>query len=150
MKEIPLTQGQVTTVDDADYEWLNQHKWHAHWNKSNRSFYATRGSRIKTIKQYMIYMTREILGLKRGDTRQGDHINHDTLDNSRENLRIVTSQQNHFNRKKAKGYSWDKRAKKYQARIILNNKRVYLGLFNTTAEAHAAYLMAKEKYHKVG
>ena len=29
MKEIQLTQGQVAIVDDADFEWLRQWKWHA-------------------------------------------------------------------------------------------------------------------------
>ncbi len=38
-------------------------------------------------------------------------------------------------------YSW-----KYQARIIINNTHIYLGLFNTKEEAHAAYCEAGLKY----
>jgi hypothetical protein len=29
MKEIPLTQGKAAIVDDEDYGWLSQYKWHA-------------------------------------------------------------------------------------------------------------------------
>ena len=39
MKEIPLTQGQVALIDDDDYEWASQYKWHA--QKKNHTFYAT-------------------------------------------------------------------------------------------------------------
>ena len=112
IKKIPLTQGQFAIVDNKDFEWLNQYKWFAIWEPHTQSFYAVRHSKSINGKRYMIYMSREILGLKCGDKRQADHINHQTLYNCRANLRIVTLQQNLWNQKNPNGYSWNKRAKK--------------------------------------
>ena len=108
MKQIELTQNQVTIVDDSDFEQLSKHKWQAWWNKCTRSFYAIRNGRKADGKRIKVSMAREILGLKRGDKLQADHRDHNTLDNRRANLRIVTCQQNHFNRKSPKGYYWHK------------------------------------------
>ena len=150
MKHIFLTQGQIAIVDDELYEWLSQWKWYALWNIRIQGFYAMRGQRENgSGKLNIISMAREILGLKYGDKRQSDHINHSTLDNRILNLRIVTSQQNHFNRKNPKGYYWHKTNQKYLAQIKINNKKVYLGYFHTAEEAHNAYLEAKEHYHKI-
>jgi hypothetical protein len=77
-----------------------------------------------------------------------DHINHSRTDNSVENLRVVTSQQNQFNRSNTKGYYWNKKSRKWKAQITVNGKRKYLGLFKKEENARAAYLAAKEKYHK--
>ena len=76
-----------------------------------------------------------------------DHINHNKTDNSNENLRVVTTQQNNFNRSNVKGYTWDKPAKKWRAKIELNGKQIYIGLFVTEEDAHAAYLKKKEELH---
>jgi hypothetical protein len=76
-----------------------------------------------------------------------DHINRIKDDNKISNLRIVTSQQNKFNRNNTKGFYWHKKANKWQSQIRLNNKNKYLGLFNTEEEAENAYLQAKEIYH---
>ena len=76
-----------------------------------------------------------------------DHENHTRDDNSNENLRVVTNQQNQFNRSNVKGYSWNKKAKKWVARIMLDGKTIYLGLFETEEDAHKAYLEAKAIYH---
>ena len=46
-----------------------------------------------------------------------------------------------------KGVTYNKRLKKFQARIVLNNKRKYLGVFTTTEEAHAAYCAAATELH---
>jgi hypothetical protein len=78
---------------------------------------------------------------------QIDHINGIRDDNSISNLRNVTHQQNQWNRKTAKGYYWDKNVKKWQAKIKLNNKTIYLGYFDKEEDARNAYLEAKEKYH---
>ena len=80
-------------------------------------------------------------------TEQIDHINGVRDDNRIINLRSVTRQQNQWNRKTAKGYGWNKSVNKWEARIQVNNKQIYLGLFNIEADARNAYINAKEKYH---
>ncbi len=148
MKEIQLTQGQVALVDDADYEWLNQWKWFVCWNHHVRSFYAVRNIRLPSGQRTTLKMHRLLLGLERGDPRQCDHINHQTLDNQRGNLRIVTNQENHFNAH-AKGYYWNKKMQKYKVQIGLNGDQKYLGYFDDPAEAHQIYLDAKTKLHQI-
>lgn len=145
-KKIPLTQGQFAIVDDKNCELLNKHKWYAIWSKYTKSYYAVRSKR-KNGKRLTISMAREVLGLKQGDKRQADHIDHNTLDNQMSNLRIVKLQQNHWNSNNPKGYYWNKG--KYQARIGLNGKPIHLGRFHTAKEAHNAYLNAKEIYHNI-
>jgi len=76
-----------------------------------------------------------------------DHENHTRDDNSNDNLRVVTAQQNNFNRSNVKGYSWDKKRKMWKAEIMLDGKHKYLGRFKTEEEARAAYLKAKAIYH---
>ena len=49
----------------------------------------------------------------------------------------------------AKGYTLDKRRNKYQAKIRINNKKIYLGCYDTPEEARAAYLKAKPLYHTI-
>ncbi len=77
-----------------------------------------------------------------------DHINRSRSDNSIENLRVVTNQQNQFNRSNVKGYTWNQGRKKWVASIRLNKVLKYLGGFETEEDARAAYLAAKEIYHR--
>ncbi len=136
-KKIPLTQGKYTIVDDEDYEWLNQFKWYAVRGRS--TFYAQR-----MLKRKCLRMHREIMNAPLG--KEVDHRNRDGLDNQRANLRVCTHQQNIFNhikQKKAtsrhKGVSWNKRERKWIARIGHNKQRMYLGYFNNEDEAARAY-----------
>jgi hypothetical protein len=77
-----------------------------------------------------------------------DHIDGNTLNNSKKNLRIVTHQQNNFNRVRAKGYT--KHSKNsWKAKITLNSKDIYLGSYATESEAHTVFLKAKLIYHKI-
>jgi len=76
-----------------------------------------------------------------------DHQNHTRDDNSNENLRVVTNQQNQFNRSNVKGYSWDKNAKKWKAHIRLDGRGKSLGYFEKEEDARNAYLEAKAKLH---
>lgn len=82
-----------------------------------------------------------------------DHINHNKLDNRKHNLRIVTKQQNAFNMKKPstntsgyKGVGFHKQRNKWRARIMVDNKDISLGLYDTIEEAIKARKEAEIKY----
>lgn len=147
-KEIPLTgkrgKGKFTVVDDFDFEWLNQFTWIV-----NSTGYVMRyaGNR-----QYKL-MHREILGLE-SKSVHGDHINHDTLDNRRSNLRRANLQQSHQNVRsladsasKFKGIHFDKKTGRWRAEIGAYGKRIRLGRFYSELEAAQAYNDAAIKYH---
>ena len=143
MKEILLTQGLSALVDDEDFDSLNVFKWFA--MKYDNTFYAGRKS-PKINGQQTILMHREIMNTPEG--METDHIDRDGLNNQRSNLRIVTRQQNQFNRN-AKGYHFYKPTQKFRAYIKLNGKKIYLGYFETALEAHEAYLKAKKIHHAI-
>lgn len=75
-----------------------------------------------------------------------DHIDRIRTNNHISNLRVVTNQENQFN-KNSKGYFLRKRTGKYEAKINLNGKYIYIGSFDTPEEAHQAYLNKKDELH---
>ena len=85
------------------------------------------------------------LGLNIHNTKQViDHIDRNPRNNQLTNLRIVSLQQNQFNRN-AKGFY--KVGNKYQAQIRLNGKQYHLGMYPTRELAHNAYLEGKKILH---
>lgn len=141
MKKIQLTKGKYTLVDDSDFEYLNQWKWHF----SGR--YAWRNLPRETGKpRVRISMHRLINETPIGfDT---DHINGDGLDNRKENLRTATRSQNmgNFNKTGIRGIS--KHGSGWQARIKVEFKQIYLGWFKEKKDAAKAYNTAAKKYFK--
>ena len=82
-----------------------------------------------------------------GSDNQIDHININSLDNRIENLRVLTNQQNQYNRKNIRGYYFDKKRGKYRAQLK-SNKKCYFGkLRDTPEEARADYLLLKAEHH---
>lgn len=154
--QIELTQGQITVVDDIDADLAN-FKWYARWSKSTRSYYARRNIRVglkRTAQHTHRVILSRILGRELLRSEQVDHINHDTLDNRRENLRLASFSQNAMNRNKQqrntsgyKGVSWINRCNKWLARIKVNNKSIHLGYFDDPETAYEAYCKAADHYH---
>lgn len=138
MNKIELGNGNYTLVDDEDYDYLNRWKWYESWNH-----YVVRGEynggNYKTIRMHRVIM----------NTPKGlvtDHINRDTLDNRRSNLRICNKSINGLNRGPQKnnttgfkGVTFEKQTRKYVARISINRLNVTLGRFKTPEEASKAY-----------
>lgn len=106
-KRIPLSQGYrrkkrneglFAIVDDEDYDWLNQWRWCAIHTGRRSGGYAMRMARDEsTGKQKSILMHRLILNAP--EDMLVDHVNGDSLDNRRSNLRLATFKQDRANRR---------------------------------------------------
>jgi hypothetical protein len=147
MREIELTRGLKTIVDNDDYELLGKFRWIAHINDKGR-IYASRRPRKKLGEPWgsgVIWMHRSILG---ESDLQVDHINGNTLDNRKKNLRWATPSENaHAMHRRKKltdnpvgvGPVKTKNGKPWKATIMVRRERIYLGVFRTKLEASKAY-----------
>lgn len=139
---IELTKGQVSIIDNEDWNLVRNYKWYALQDLCGK-YYAV--AWIKTVNgsRSLIRMHRLLLAAKKG--QQVDHINGDSLDNRRENLRFCDCSQNQQNRKitsgasSLKGVSRCKTTNRWRADIRFKGKQTFLGRFNTEIEAARAY-----------
>lgn len=91
-KLIKLSQEKSSKVSIADYDKVKHIKWYA--SRVRNKWYASYKTQAGNGGATYISMHRLIMGMPDGEV---DHINGDTLDNRRNNLRIVTHQQNLYN-----------------------------------------------------
>lgn len=124
--------------DKSDYALIKEYCW-----CSNKGYIMTHS------KDGMLQMHRLVLNLDTKDKRiLVDHINHDTRDNRKQNLRICTQSLNSMNNSKAQGICFDKSRNKWLASIKINGKSKYLGRYSNKDEALKARRLAEEQYFK--
>lgn len=120
---------------------LLRHSWSLH--RSRDGVYAKR-TRWLDGRRQSFFLHRAVLGLEPDDPRRVDHINGDTLDNRRVNLRIATVAENAQNQgsrggsSSYRGVTWDKSRGKWMATAMLDGRRKTIGRFEFEADAAQA------------
>ena len=153
-KRIPLSgkrgKGLYAIVDDDDYDWLSQYSW-----ITSSIGYASRYTRKTADKKGKnIFMHREIMKCD-DKTKIVDHINHNTLDNRKSNLRICTASQNQYNKVKGrgdfvskfKGVCYLPKKHGWKASIRVNKRMIVRGVYKDEIIAAAVYNKLATIYH---
>lgn len=143
--QIELTQGQFALVDAADAELVGRYKWFAMRRETRRhgkhytyGFLAATKLAGQNV-QLHVFLARPGPGLV------VDHINGDTLDCRRANLRVCTHQQNRINSNRAShnksgfmGVSWHAGKGRWAASLTASDRSVHIGWFGTAEDAARA------------
>lgn len=150
MKKIQLPHNKFTLVDDSDYEWLNQWKWHV--QPSINTEYVVRTEWLTNKKCICIRMHRLIMDASIKELI--DHKDGNGLNNQRNNLRKADSTKNGANRRTAKnssskylGVHFCNTRKKWVSQIQHKGKGKHLGVFNDEVKAAESYNMAAIELH---
>jgi hypothetical protein len=148
--EIQLEKGTIL-VDDDDWEYLNEFSWYiSHTGYSYTGIWMKFKQTTKQVK-----MERFIMRVPKGFII--DHINGNRCDNRKENLRLVTKQENNINRCKRsgcpttyKGLTWIAKERRWKVRVKLDGKEYYVGRFvNEIDAAHAYDFKALELFGEI-
>ena len=140
-------------IDDEDYEKVMQYKWQPR-TEDGRVYF---GVDLPTVNKHRsrTSLHRVIMNCVPHDGRVIDHINRNTLDNRKQNLRDAPNGCNAKNRKMHsnnttgyKGVHFYKKAGLYGALVRDRNKTWFIGMYETAKEAAEHYDMAASRLHK--
>jgi len=147
MREIILTKGYKAIVDDIDFEWLSKFNWFA--NLDVGGYVSARANHKGTL----LKMHRMIMAAYDSNVIV-DHIDRNSLNNQRNNLRICTKRENHCNigltvrnTSGYKGVNFYKITNRWVAKISINGLRKSIGYFDTKEEAALAYNEMAKLHH---
>lgn len=138
-------------IDECDLPLLHSRRWNV---TGTKSLYISSYTRLPDSREGKIFL--HCLILNAPPELQVDHINGDTFDNRRSNLRLCTREQNQYNRRKTKlptssvykGVCWHKGVGKWIARIRVNGALRHLGYFQDEISAARSYDSAAIKFFK--
>lgn len=128
-----------TIIDLEDLERVINfpYTWYSRYLKNNKSYYVFAtvylGGKNGQPRNKIVSLHQFIMNT----TKYVDHIEHNTLDNRKSKLRIISNKNNLTNRKgkninNTSGYrnvSWNKEMQKWTVQIQINKKCVVLGTF---------------------
>jgi hypothetical protein len=139
-----LIDGQTVKYDVEDSDIISVFPWRIGKSKRGRYLYYSVWHKLGVIR-YLYH--RMVIDIKDGYVV--DHINGDTLDNRKENLRVCTIAQNAWNRKhydnNTTGYKGvsvknGKHGIRYQSHIRYCGHLIHIGTYSTAELASAAYV----------
>lgn len=136
--QIKLTKGYMAMVDNEIASEMARYSWHV--SIKNGTPYAQANIKCEDGRFQKVLMHRKIMGAQKGQII--DHINGNTLDNRRSNLRIVTALENARNRRSSSRYGYlgvRKTGDSWVALISPNRTDIALGTYPTIEQAAAAY-----------
>lgn len=148
--EIPLTKGYIAIVDEVDADLL-QHKWYA--QNCNSRHYAARRIDTKNIILLHRFILGRVLKVELTTWQLCDHMDRDSMNCRRSNLRLATPIQNAHNqgicktnKSGFKGVALYQRDNVWNSSIRVDGKTLFLGVYNTAEDAAIAYNYAALKY----
>lgn len=149
---VNIKNESITTIfNKEDLERVKKnYKWYYNENCGTGYIHG-----IDLITKERVYLHRIIMGVEDAEIVV-DHINHETLDCRRENLRICTKMENNQNKSISdknksgvRGVSYCNTYKKWIAQIGVKNKVKNLGYFKNFEDAVKARKKAEKKYFAI-
>ena len=144
---VTLTKGYVAVIDAEDVPLVDGLNW-----TTRVSPWGVYAYRKATGGRRNVHLHRVLMGDP--DGLQVDHIDGDSLNNRRSNLRVATASQNSQNTKRRKdngsgfkGVSFDKARGLWNARIWSKCELKRLGYYRCRTAAAVAYVKASRELH---
>jgi hypothetical protein len=138
-----INKFSIIDIDDLD-KVINGFKWIAHAESTNTYVDQRFNGKYQQLHRFLLSAPQE---------KDVDHINGNTLDNRKSNLRLCTKHENQRNRRLGKnntsGFKGVTKSRKesWKANIYIHGRQTYLGSFSTPELAALAYDEAANKHY---
>lgn len=156
MSILKTSSGTDIILDHEDIAVASEFRWHDWTNRkyNGHSWKCPAASVLINGKKRVLLLHRLLLGATFGDGKIIDHINGNTFDARKQNLRFCSHGQNISNqRNKTKNYKTSRfhgvfrSGGKWRAQIRANKIKIHLGMFINEEDAARAYNSASMKFH---
>lgn len=137
IKLVPLTRGLDAIVDADDFEKVSAFNWVAGMRRDGKAYAYCSDQKFPAMHRLVVGNPPKEFWV--------DHINCNTLDNRKSNLRLVTAAQSNMNRTKRVGSKTKYKGVgshpngKFKSTITVEGKGIHLGYFFTQEEAARRY-----------